>query len=241
MKCIHTSHAGPCGEDGGGSRPEPFVPSPGLLSALPEEWQRIVVGLLNGRECSVDELATTLGLSKPVVRKNLMNLLTAGLVTNRFVRHGRGRPARLFSLAPLSRGLFPTSYSMVASELFEAALSAGFGDEEEIAELIAHHSRRRLLHQVAEKPIEERVALVCAHLERRGFIVESSVPVAGSHLLTVLSCPMVDVALQYPAICASMLETLRQALEPATVRRLNTIPGGAGSCGFSIQAPRAQN
>jgi predicted ArsR family transcriptional regulator len=82
-------------------------------------------------EAQAETLARRLGISVQAVRQRLERLLTENLVVYSDRAHGRGRPRRLWSLAPGAASRFPDTHAQltvdligtIRSELGESALA----------------------------------------------------------------------------------------------------------------------
>src|ERR1051326_1108107 len=78
-----------------------------------------VVSLLRRSSQTVEELATALGLTNNAVRSHLATLERDGLVEQRGVRRGRGKPALMYELTPEGELLFSKAYAPVLAELVD--------------------------------------------------------------------------------------------------------------------------
>src|SRR5262249_49100151 len=68
-------------------------------------------------EAQAETLARRLGISVQAVRQRLDRLLADGLVSFSDRSRGRGRPRRLWSLAPGATGLFPDTHAQLTIDL----------------------------------------------------------------------------------------------------------------------------
>ena len=78
-----------------------------------------IVALL--RRCcqTVEELASSLGLTDNAVRAHLTTLERDGLVQQQGTRPGRRKPAVVYALTPAAEDLFPKAYGPVLSQFLE--------------------------------------------------------------------------------------------------------------------------
>src|SRR5215210_9438667 len=72
-----------------------------------------IVALLRRASRTVDELAAALDLTDNAVRAHLATLERDGLVEQRGVRRGRGKPAYAYDLTSEAEALFPKAYEPV--------------------------------------------------------------------------------------------------------------------------------
>ena len=78
-----------------------------------------VVILLRQGLATVDELATTLGLTDNAVRAHLAGLERDGLVVQAGVRRGGGKPAYTYAITADAEQLFPKAYGAILSVLLD--------------------------------------------------------------------------------------------------------------------------
>jgi DeoR family suf operon transcriptional repressor len=71
--------------------------------------------LLTRQRCTVNELAEAVGINPISVRHHVTRLEADGLVTSEEVRHGVGRPRRLYFLTENGMEQFPPIDSPVAT------------------------------------------------------------------------------------------------------------------------------
>ena len=76
-----------------------------------------IVVLLRRARHTVDDLALAVGLTDNAVRAHLATLERDGLVQQRGVRRGEGKPASLYELTAEAERLFPKAHAPVLSQL----------------------------------------------------------------------------------------------------------------------------
>src|SRR5215471_18409989 len=79
-----------------------------------------IITLLRRSSRTVDELAQALGLTDNAVRAHLATLERDGIVQQRGMRRGSGKPAAVYTLAPEAEQLFPKAYDPVLQQLLKA-------------------------------------------------------------------------------------------------------------------------
>src|SRR5258708_19814815 len=76
-----------------------------------------IITLLRRSSHTVDELAQALGLTDNAIRAHLATLERDGIVQQRGVRRGSGKPAAVYGLAPEAEQLFPKAYGPLLHQL----------------------------------------------------------------------------------------------------------------------------
>jgi predicted ArsR family transcriptional regulator len=156
-----------------------------------------VVVLLRRARSTVDELARSLGLTDNAVRAHLATLERDGLVVQRGVRRGEGKPAQVYELTPEAEGLFPKAYSLILRELLDVLdqrLAAG-----EI-EALVHEVGRRIGGRAASRsgdPAQRAVDV----LNALGGLAEADRVEGEATLIHGYACPLAEVLPEHPAVC----------------------------------------
>lgn len=90
------------------------------LSLLGDRQQQLLRALLNKRGgMTVDEIATSLDISRNAVNQHLSSLESAGFVAAAAYTTTRGRPSRLYQLTPQGIEAFPKHYSLISSQMIQ--------------------------------------------------------------------------------------------------------------------------
>lgn len=199
---------------------------------LTEARRDVLYALRRRGECTVDDLAATMGMTVSGARQHLNALADADLVvTRREVAEGRGRPRLLYRVAAAADGLFPKAYG----ELTNALL--GFLDAETEAMLFDRRRDQRVAEateRLAGRDLEGRVAELTAILDRDGYLA-SWEPVDDGWVIVERNCAIASVAAAHPGACRSELEFIREVLPDAEVERTHHMVHGETHCGYAVR------
>jgi predicted ArsR family transcriptional regulator len=158
-----------------------------------------IVSLLRRASQTVDELAAALGLTDNAIRSHLATLERDGLVAQRGVRRGRGKPALAYELTPEAEVLFPKAHASVLAELVRT-LEEHLGTAE--AEAVLRTVGRRLAARRAppEGDLETRLAAAVQLLNELGGLAELETR-DGDYYVRGYSCPLGAAAHERPQLC----------------------------------------
>jgi predicted ArsR family transcriptional regulator len=164
-----------------------------------------IVALLRRDSRTVDEMAQVLGLTDNAVRAHLATLERDGLVHQRGVRRGSGKPAYAYELTPDAERLFPKAYGPVLHQLLDV-LSEHMPPEE-LEELL-----RRVGHRIAAGhtpstgDLPARLEVAVDVLNELGGLAELEER-DDAFVIRGYSCPLAAAVPGHPAVC-SLAETL---------------------------------
>lgn len=189
-----------------------------------------VVALLRRGERTVTELAEVLELTDNAVRAHLAALERDGLVEQRGVRRGVGKPAQVYGLAAEAERLFPKAYGLVLGQLL-GVLSERMGPEA-IEELLIEVGRRAAGGRVwSEGGPRARLEAAVAVIEELGGLAELEEREGGA-MIRGYSCPFAAVAAGHPQLCR-LAEALLAEVIGAPVRERCT-RGERPRCSFDV-------
>ena len=193
-------------------------------SSLGETKQRILVLLLDG-ETTAEALSSRLGMNMSVVRRHLEEMVAQRFVASFFMRAGRGRPSRIYSISLEGRNAVSSRYDLVA-DLLTVAAEKDLGNEKS-AQLYA--SAGRLLAKSArEIGSAESLLPVLADF---GFQPELRNE-GRKRLIISKNCPIAKLAQKHPTLTCDTFHTafLREALKQPRVELRQDIARGAPEC-----------
>jgi predicted ArsR family transcriptional regulator len=175
-----------------------------------------IVALLRRASRTVDELAAALGLTDNAVRAHLTTLERDGLVQQRGVRRGAGKPAYAYSLTPQAEALFPKAYEPVLRQLLD---QLGHQMSPEALESLLRAVGRRLAQgqPAARGDLRARLEAAAAVLGDLGGLAEVETCGDDALVLRGFSCPLSGLVPDHPEVC-SLAESLVAALVDAPVR-----------------------
>lgn len=191
-----------------------------------------VVAFLRRGQRTVDEIATTLGLTDNAVRAHLNTLEEDGIVVPAGARRDGlvGKPATLYAIDPAAGVIFSNAYAPVL-----AAVLTELGARLPSAELasVLHGVGRRLAPALSEGSFEERVGLAAALLTELGADADVFA-VDGGFDVRSYGCPLAEAVVACPGTCGALEELLAQ-VTGATVRE-QCARTGEPRCAFAIRA-----
>jgi predicted ArsR family transcriptional regulator len=164
-----------------------------------------IVTLLRRTQSTVDDLAARLGLTDNAVRAHLDTLERDGLVEQRGLRRGEGKPSFLYELTPAAEQLFPKAYAEVLVALLDV-LAAQLSPE--ALESIVRQAGARLAvaHRVSGASTGARAEVAVNMLNELGGLAELKVESDG-FVIVGLRCPLAALLPRHPAACR-LAETL---------------------------------
>jgi predicted ArsR family transcriptional regulator len=161
--------------------------------------------LLRRSSRTVDELAQALDLTDNAVRAHLATLERDGVVQQRGVRRGSGKPASVYDLTLEAEQLFPKAYGPVLQHLLEVLSERLPSDE---VETLLREVGRRIAAGWNVPPGDLRVRLEAALevLNELGGMAELE-SCDGHYCIRGYSCPLAAVVPGHPEVCR-LAETL---------------------------------
>ncbi|MGN6393444.1 MAG: helix-turn-helix transcriptional regulator [Gemmatimonadales bacterium] len=195
-----------------------------------------LVALLRRGSSTVDELASELGVTDNAVRAQLTTLERDGLVEQRGVRRGAGKPSHAYGLTAAFEPTLSRAYAPLLVQLLREL--AGRFRPEELNELLRAVGRR----WASELPATggsaaERAAAAVALLEQLGGAVDlEQGGDDGSAVMTVrgFGCPVGLAVGEEPRVCAA-LETVLGAVTGMDVKECCERGAGAPRCRFELR------
>lgn len=202
-----------------------------LVDLLGETRATIVRLLKREGERSAPELADAIGISDVAVRRHLGLLTEDGLVADRTVNPGRGRPVARYRLTERGEELFPHRYEEVAGELLEF-LGDREGRDGVRAFLRWRQDREAAAYGAAVDAddlggrLEQLAdALCCAGYEAEVSRTEDGFELRQTH------CAVYEIARENPEMCAHEAAAFRRVLgDEVRVTRRRTLAKGDGAC-----------
>ena len=190
-----------------------------------------LVALLRRSQRTVDELATALGVTDNAVRAQLAVLERDGLVEQRGVRRGAGKPSFAYGLTADFEPTLSRAYSPLLIQLLRELHRRLPPDE--LTALLAEVGR----HWAAELPpgagtSRERASHALALLEQLGGSAE--IEDRGDHIaIRAFGCPLGLAVRDEPRVCGA-LEALVSTVTGLPVRERCDRAGASPNCCFVI-------
>jgi predicted ArsR family transcriptional regulator len=206
-----------------------------LVVTVPTRTSERLLLLLKTRGAMTTRaLAERLGISVPAVRQQLVALGDEVTVTVR--RSGVGRPAQVWSLAPIAAARFPDTHSDLKVELIDV-IESTLG-EAALDRIIVERSQRIRARYVREldacPTLEDRLERLVALRSEEGYLAELESTGQG-WLLIENHCPICAAAERCRGFCANELQLFRDALGTgAHVVREDYLLAGARRCAYRV-------
>ena len=197
----------------------------------------ILLQLKSLGEAQAETVARRLGISVQAVRQRLERLLAENLVAYSDRVHGRGRPRRLWSLAPGAASLFPDTHaqltvdliSTIRSELGETGLARLL---ERRREQITTAYRKRFAH---EPDIARKLTALADMRSAEGYMARVERLAEEGFLLVEDHCPICAAAMTCQGFCSIELAIFQNLLGPGwRIERQDHLLAGARRCAYRI-------
>jgi predicted ArsR family transcriptional regulator len=188
-------------------------------------------------EAQAETLARRLGISVQAVRQRLDRLLAEDLVSFCDRARGRGRPRRLWSLAPSAAALFPDTHAQLTVDLI-GSIRRELGEpafarllQRRCCDITAAYRTRLARHQTVERKLEGLAELRSAE----GYMARLERHPDGGFLLIEDHCPICAAATVCQGFCSIELEVFRRLLGSAwDIAREDHVLGGGRRCSYRI-------
>jgi DeoR family transcriptional regulator, suf operon transcriptional repressor len=210
----------------------PTVP----LDNLPPTRRAIVDLVKRQGEIGTADVATQLGMTSAAVRQQTQRLVEDGLLEYRDEPGGRrGRPRRVFVLAPAGEALFPKRYGDLTTELLGYL---GGPESEQVRDLFEQRRKRRVAEasrRMGGLVLAARVRELTRILDEDGYLADFEELADGSWRITEHNCAILTVAHGFGQACSSEMSFIREVLPGATVERVAHLMDGAHVCAYLIR------
>ncbi len=189
-----------------------------------------IITLLRRSSRTVDELAQALSLTDNAIRAHLVPLERDGMILQRGMRRGSGKPAAVYALAPAAEQLFPKAYDPVLQQLLDVLSERIAADE---VETLLREVGRRMAAQwrVPSGDLRARLGAAVEAFNELGGMAELEA-CDGHFCIDSYSCPFAAVVPGHPAVC-SLAETLLSELVGVPVQK-HCDDRGVPQCRFTV-------
>lgn len=229
-----------------------LTPAPTITASPKDQYQRppmvfgnesqkqVLIELLENKEgLTVDELASSVGLSRSAINQHLIVLEREGYVRKSGTRKTRGRPLRVYVLTEKGGNLFPRQYSWFSMMLI-GILHNEMGEErlnEYMYELGVQLSASGIPRLVGLNRVE-RVNEIVKIMNETGFVARTIDPddEGKTPRVECKNCVYHDLARDYPAVCRFDIGFL-SGLMGAEVEHQECMQRGGTSCRFRFVPP----
>jgi predicted ArsR family transcriptional regulator len=195
--------------------------------------ESILAFLKTRGEASLDEVASSLGVSKQGALRHLELLRTEGFVDVRaHARDGRpGRPEHVYRLTAAAAGNFPQGHRELASDLVH------FIGREQLREFFEQRAARleaASTARMAGKNLRGRVEELARIATENGHMATVVELDDGSLAIRQCNCPIGDVAAETRQPCQAE-HALYQRLLGVELERTSFMPEAASSCTYVVR------
>ena len=189
-------------------------------------------------ELSASALGLALGLTPMAARLHLYALEGEGLVAQRSVANGRGRPTKLWVLTDDAARIFPDAHQSLAVEMIKSVEEL-FGAEG-LAKIVKKHGDMQRAQYVEKlssaKNIAERVKRLADARNAEGYMAHAEQD-GRDWLLIENHCPICSAAKACTGLCAGELKVFADVLgEDVSVKREEHILAGGRRCAYRVTA-----
>jgi predicted ArsR family transcriptional regulator len=176
-----------------------------LPSRIIEGTSGRILELLRQGPRTVDELASSLGVTRPAVRAQLATLERDGLVERRGSRRGASKPSHVYGITSQAELLFSRAYVPILTQLLHVLAQRMPPGE---FDAVMHEVGRRLMEgrALSRGPLGDRVAGASALLNELGGLSEVQEE-DGGYLIHSHGCPLAAATADHPEVC-NALESL---------------------------------
>ena len=205
-------------------------------------WEQQIGGSARGRIIAmlrrglrtVDELATSLGVTDNAVRAHVQTLEEAGIVRTAGSRQGAGagKPATLYEIAPPAEAALSSAYAPVLAALLES-LSDRFSAQAMNATLRDTGKRLGAAIPADGATLEARVNSAAALLTALGAEIDVEATPDG-FLLRGYACPLSAAVLTQPRACHIVEELVSSVVGVRVQERCER--GAHARCRFKVSA-----
>ncbi len=213
------------------------------------ETREQILNLIEAKELSATEIATTLNLSPGAVRRHLDLLVADQLITSHIPRKDnlrkavRGRPTSVFRLSDTSEMLKSAmDYRRLLGRIAHALesfsdLEVNGKDGTEILELVAERLAELVAADYAgnmrAKTFEAKLVEVVSLLSEEGILRSIRTNEKG-FILSTPSCPIKTLSRTTAAVCEADRRTI-ELLIGTQVQQIGTIAAGSTSCEYLVR------
>lgn len=201
----------------------------------PRQQQILKLLLENKAGLSIDEIATTLDISRNAVQQHFAVLEKDGYIQTGGINKTAGRPVRCFVLTEAGINSFPKQYAWF-SELILTDLKNEMGSEafQRYLHKLANNLSQSLLPQFNGKQTDERIDALLTVMDSLGFKTKKLTEFDSNEpMIEACNCIYHDLAQKHEEIC-EFDRTLMSALLDKGIEQVECMAKGGAVCCFKI-------
>ena len=191
--------------------------------------------LKNRAGLSIDELATTLDISRNAVQQHISSLEKNEYIQTGELKKTAGRPVRTFILTEIGLNYFPKQYAWF-SELILTDLKEEMGSEafKKYLQKLGGNLAQSLLPRFEGKQTAERIAELITIMEELGYQASSNVDTAtDDQFINACNCIYHDLAQKHNEIC-ELDKKLISTLIDKDIELVECMADGEHVCKFKV-------
>ena len=195
---------------------------------------KIILLLKEQKNLSLEDLSTSLGISKVAVLNHLKVLEQQGIVTRKVLRKNIGRPVYLFSVNNDARGSLGSSADVMLEAFMNFLKNRGM--EATVKEFLEERYKsvfHEYFGKLSSLPPEERVRMLTLLRQKDNYYPEMK-NLQGDYELSEFNCPILSISKNFGFAC-SMETNLFERLLDTGVSSTHRQVDGSGVCRFLIR------
>lgn len=199
---------------------------------------RILMRLKTRGEACAADLGQCMGVTSEAVRQQLVKLAAEGLVEQRSIAQGRGRPVQLWRLTREGNQRFPDTHAELTVKLLETIRSTLGAPAMDLL-IRTREEETCALYEAAVAGLattEERLERLASIRTQEGYMAEWRANDDGNGWLLIENhCPICAAATACQNFCRAELDLFRKILGPeVVVERTEHIIGGGLRCTYLV-------
>lgn len=210
------------------------MPPRSCLDRFDPTRRAVLLALRRLAPADVESIAEAACLSAGAARQYLQGLVAEGLVAHEPERRGPGRPRHRYCLTPAGEALFPRAYHNLAASLIASIREEEAETRDRIFSRLAEREVERYRPTYEQYAVQSPLRGYLAVLDRAGYFPEAEAAPGGA-VVRLHNCPILELALEDPALCDLELRTLSAGLPPGCVERLADRPSGSPRCAYLLR------
>lgn len=202
------------------------------------QYQILELLLKNKMGLSINEIASTLSISRNAVQQHFIPLENNGYLEKGSFKKTGGRPVRLFILTEQGINCFPKQYAWF-SELILADLKEEMGRNafQRYLQKLGASLSEKLMPQFEGKSLEQRMRLLVEVMEDLGYQAKIKQPAENEGaVIEAYNCIYHDLAQKYEEIC-ELDKVLISTLLDKDIELVECMAKNGHACRFRISQP----
>ena len=211
-----------------------------MIDLIGTRQKELLKALLRNKEgLTVEELSSSLGITRNAVRQHLAALEKVGLVKKSARRLSGGRPEQLYVLTDQGHDVFPRHYAWFAQMLIEMIeLEAGEeGAGERLSAMGERVAAKLRANADSAENLDVKVQKLAVVMEELGYDVKPGTGSAAENIpvIEASNCVFHELAKKHPLVCKFDLALL-STFTDATIAHEECMARGGNVCRFRFES-----